>query len=130
MFAPRLLRYFQQVSKTKWKLYFNTMIIRWNFLLRTFLQRLFHFRISDLIAWVNSSTGRVVLEWTAVGDDYDWGRAHRYQGAVTTSIEEASTRCSGQVLQSLPSPRSAASRETVSVYLKIDEKVSKICVVC
>ena len=68
----------------------------------------------------------IALEWTSVGDDFDWGRAFKYEGAATYSLEQAITQCSGHKLRGLPDhPAPASSKESVSLSLDINEKVNK-----
>ena len=76
------------------------------------------------MAWVNSSTGNVVLEWTAVGDDRDWGRALRYEGISNPSREITGRKCTGPRLEGLPTPSVAGSKEYVVIKLKVNDKVS------
>lgn len=80
-------------------------------------------RITDLTARVNYSTGHVVLEWTAVGTDRDWGRADMYSAVVTSSQSQAAATCSGKKLTGLPAPAPAGTREQAAVDLRVNEKV-------
>ncbi|CAL4078066.1 unnamed protein product, partial [Meganyctiphanes norvegica] len=86
-------------------------------------------RITDLIAWVNSTSGKIVLEWTAVGSSWDWGTALQYEGFVADRIAEA-RRCRGTPLRSLPSnPAPASQRERITLEIYISENLGKwICV--
>lgn len=81
------------------------------------------FRIMDLVAWVNRSSGLVVLEWTAVGDDRDWGRASSYEGYVASSKSQAALKCTGERIRGLPGPSPATHKEKATVALVVHEKV-------
>ena len=74
---------------------------------------------------MNHSSGRVVLEWTAVGDDRDWGRASTYEGYVAASKSQAALKCSGERIRGLPSPAPATHKEKAAVALIVHEKVSR-----
>ncbi|KAK7067697.1 hypothetical protein SK128_013368 [Halocaridina rubra] len=86
-------------------------------------------RIVDLVAWVNTSSGQVVLEWTAVGEDRDWGKAHVYEGFVAPSKTQAATHCTGERIMGLPNPSPAASKEQAKVSITVyDNKGQWICI--
>ncbi|XP_042882464.1 uncharacterized protein LOC122259639 [Penaeus japonicus] len=85
-------------------------------------------RILDLVAWVDSSSGRVVLDWTAVGEDRDWGRAHAYEGFVASSKDQAAVQCSGDRIKGLPKPSPAGTKERARVPITVHEK--KVLWVC
>ena len=76
------------------------------------------------MAWVNSSSGNVVLEWTSVGDDRDYGKAISYEGAANPSRAISGRKCSGTPLQGLPVPKSAGNKEKTIVRINMNEKVS------
>ncbi|XP_063867475.1 calcium-activated chloride channel regulator 2-like [Scylla paramamosain] len=85
-------------------------------------------KIMDLVAWVNRSSGLVVLEWTAVGDDRDWGRASSYEGYVASSKSQAALKCTGERIRGLPGPSPATHKEKATVALVVHEK--KVLWVC
>nr|XP_053635612.1 uncharacterized protein LOC128690882 [Cherax quadricarinatus] len=85
-------------------------------------------KIMDLVAWVNHSSGRVVLDWTAVGEDRDWGRAHVYEGYVAPTKSQAALKCTGERIRGLPVPAPATNKERAAVALTVHEK--KVLWVC
>ncbi|XP_076069642.1 uncharacterized protein LOC143041535 [Oratosquilla oratoria] len=85
-------------------------------------------RILDLVSWVNTSNGNVVLEWTAVGGDRDWGQAAEYEGVVTGSRREAGQSCAGRSLRRLPTPGRPGTRERATVVVKWTRKVLYLCI--
>ncbi|KAK7081849.1 hypothetical protein SK128_018445 [Halocaridina rubra] len=86
-------------------------------------------RIVDLVAWVNTSSGDVVLDWTSVGDDRDWGRAHVYEGFVATSKSQAANKCNGDMIRDLPPPAKAGTKERAKVRITLREQVLWVCLV-
>ncbi|XP_066980825.1 calcium-activated chloride channel regulator 1-like isoform X2 [Macrobrachium rosenbergii] len=86
-------------------------------------------RIVDLLAWVNTSNGGVVLEWTAVGEDRDWGRAHAYEGFVATTKSQAAKKCTGEHIRELPAPATAGTREMAKVKITLRDTVLWVCIV-
>ncbi|XP_071532883.1 calcium-activated chloride channel regulator 1-like isoform X2 [Panulirus ornatus] len=85
-------------------------------------------RIMDLVAWVNHSSGRVVLDWTAVGEDRDWGRATLYEGYVAPTKSQAALKCSGERIRGLPAPAPATTKERAALAITVHEK--KVLWVC
>ncbi|XP_068219578.1 calcium-activated chloride channel regulator 1-like isoform X2 [Palaemon carinicauda] len=86
-------------------------------------------RIVDLVAWVNTSSGGVVLDWTAVGEDRDWGRAQSYEGFVATSKSQAAKKCTGEYIRDLPTPATAGTRERSRVKITLRDTVLWVCIV-
>ncbi|XP_068219573.1 calcium-activated chloride channel regulator 2-like [Palaemon carinicauda] len=86
-------------------------------------------RIVDLVAWVNTSSGQVVLDWTAVGEDRDWGRAQLYEGFIANSKSQAATHCSGERIKGLPVPSTATTRERARISITLYENKGQwVCI--
>lgn len=63
-----------------------------------------------------------------MGNDRDWGSAHHYNAAVTSSKAQAANACTGKQLRTLPKPAPAGEREEAAVDLRVNERVSVVSV--
>ncbi|XP_076032311.1 LOW QUALITY PROTEIN: calcium-activated chloride channel regulator 4-like [Oratosquilla oratoria] len=72
-------------------------------------------RILDLRALINDTTRTMTLTWTAVGDDYDWGRADHYEGVMADSWSEAKA-LAGERLPNLPAPLGVGNEQKVILF--------------
>lgn len=80
-------------------------------------------RILDLRASVNETTRQVKLRWTAPGDDYDWGRANFYEGAMANSWAQAKAM-EGEQIQSLPAPNTVPTEQEMTLDItKYDQMI-------
>ncbi|CAL4124268.1 unnamed protein product, partial [Meganyctiphanes norvegica] len=74
-------------------------------------------RILDLQAAVNITSLVVTLQWTAPGDDYDWGRANNYEAVLATSWSDALLFI-GEDIGGLPVPLSVGTEQSVEVIIE------------
>ncbi|CAL4141211.1 unnamed protein product, partial [Meganyctiphanes norvegica] len=74
-------------------------------------------RILDLLAKVNTTSQEIILQWTAPGDDFDFGLTHHYEAILAETWEEANL-FSGDMLNGLPLPLSAGVRQSVDIHIE------------
>ncbi|CAL4166786.1 unnamed protein product, partial [Meganyctiphanes norvegica] len=84
-------------------------------------------RVMDLIAKVNITTYEVDLEWTAPGDDYDWGKAYHYIGVLASSWNDA-VDFFGESISNMPQPHNVRSKQSVSFTVNNYDQVLYIAV--
>ncbi|XP_071983614.1 calcium-activated chloride channel regulator 1-like [Engystomops pustulosus] len=75
-------------------------------------------RISDLEAWVEGD--KIVLSWTATGDDLDQGTASRYDLRMSTDLKELLQKFDNSIIVdiSILTPQPAGSSETFTFVPK------------
>ena len=86
-------------------------------------------RILDLRVVVNDTINEVTLRWTAPGDDFDHGRAHKYEAVVSPNWRKARA-FQGNKLSPLPDPLPAGKLHITKFDFKRFEEVSKIIFSC
>ncbi|CAL4114645.1 unnamed protein product [Meganyctiphanes norvegica] len=80
-------------------------------------------RILDLRSTINLKPHKVTLHWTAPGNDYDWGRANRYEVTMATTWKDAYS-FSGEKITGMPVPLSFGSDQIVDLVIsKYDEQI-------
>lgn len=79
-------------------------------------------RILDLRVDVNDTIHQITLRWTAPGDDWDVGRAFKYEAVVAPLWNEARA-FQGDRLTGLPQPLSAGALHTTNLHFPRYEEV-------
>ena len=80
-------------------------------------------KILDLKVIVNDTTNIITLKWTAPGDDFDHGRAKRFEAVVAPEWRKARA-FQGNKLTPLPEPRTAGKQHEIKLDFKKYEEVS------
>ncbi|CAL4216409.1 unnamed protein product, partial [Meganyctiphanes norvegica] len=75
-------------------------------------------RILDLQVSVNPLTSMVTLQWTAPGNDYDWGKAHHYDAYLSESWPQAKA-LGGKIISGMPIPVTAGTEQSVEILVNI-----------
>ncbi|KAK4325545.1 hypothetical protein Pmani_003892 [Petrolisthes manimaculis] len=84
-------------------------------------------RILDLRVEVNDTIHQITLSWTAPGDDWDVGKAYKYEAVVAPLWKEARA-FQGNRLTGLPQPLSAGTLHTTNLHFPRYEELWYISV--
>ncbi|CAL4063282.1 unnamed protein product [Meganyctiphanes norvegica] len=80
-------------------------------------------RILDLKTIVNPLTSLVTLQWTAPGNDYDWGKAQHYDAYFAESWAQVKA-LEGEIISGMPIPVTAGIEQSVEILVnKYDQIV-------